>query len=186
MAHFRKGEHWRPAQPYWNRDWLFTEYVTKGRSAGNIATEFGVTENNILYWLLKLGIPRRSMKEIRKAKHWGAEGVRNPMYGKRGILNPNWRGGYTPARQAIYASSEWRQFAKAIRKRDKVCRLCGGTTQLEIHHIEPFSLAPLLVMFIGNAILLCNSCHKKTLGKERRWRRRLLSLPPERRLTVWR
>ena len=40
-------------------------------------------------------------------------------------------------------------------------------------HIEPFSQAPLLIMYIGNAILLCKNCHKNLRGKERRWRKKL-------------
>ena len=116
------------------------------------------------------------MSQVREVKYWGLEGKRNPMFGRRGVLNPNWRGGYTPLRQSIYASSDWKAFARAIRKRDKNCRLCGSEKHLEIHHIEPFSESPLLVMFIGNAIVLCDLCHHKILRKERRWRKRLLAL----------
>jgi hypothetical protein len=173
---FVKGQHWRPRQPWWDRAWLVTEYVEHQRSSADIAAEYGCTENNILYWLGKHGIPGRSISEARTLKHWGPSGERNPMYGRIGALNPNWRGGLTPARQAIYASYAWRVFRRAVRKRDVVCRLCGTPDQLEIHHIERFADAPLLVMDLGNAILLCVDCHRGLRGKERRWRRRLLTL----------
>ena len=116
------------------------------------------------------------MREIRAANHWGAAGEKNPMHGRRGVLNPNWKGGRAPLRQRIYSSSEWKRFSRAVRKRDQSCRLCESIEKLEIHHIHPFSQAPLLVMFMGNAILLCAACHRKMLGKEKRWARRLLKL----------
>jgi len=173
---FVKGTHWRDRKPWWGRDWLVDMYETKGQSAGEIAAANGVTENNILYWLAKHGITRRCMAEIRAAKHWGSTGAENPMYGKRGILNPNWRGGLTPLRQAIYAKAEMRQAMSAVYKRDRCCRLCGATKLLEIHHIDPFSQSPLLVMDIGNMIVLCKACHRKMRGKEARWKRRLFKL----------
>jgi hypothetical protein len=176
---FKPGQHWRERKPYWDREWLEHEYVERGRSSGDIANEFGVTDNAIWFWLNKHGIPGRDISAARKLKHWGCPGEKNPMYGKRGVLNPLWRGGLTPARQQVYAKSEWREFARDVRKRDKTCRLCESAERLEIHHIDPFSLAPLLVMDMGNAILLCHNCHKKMQGRELRWRKRLYTLLKE-------
>jgi hypothetical protein len=177
---FQRGEHWRTPQPYWDRAWLDHEYTAERRSASDIAAQFAITENSILFWLGKHGIPRRSISEIRERKHWGLAGAANPMYGKVGILNPRWKGGLTPARQAIYASSDWKSAARAVRKRDKACRLCGCCKDTEIHHIDPFSQAPLLVMDVGNMILLCGACHRKMRGKENRWKKRLFRLIGER------
>lgn len=176
---FKKGEHWRERKPFWQRDWLDNEYTTKKKSANEIASRFGVKDSSIYFWLKKHGIKTRSISETRKIKYWGSVGEKNPMYGKRGILNPQWRGGLTPERQRIYASSEWRSAARAVRKRDKVCRLCGSREKTEIHHVEPFSQSPLLVMDIGNLILLCHTCHVKMIGKEKRWRKKLYSLIKE-------
>lgn len=184
---FKPGQHWRPRKPWWDRAWLVNEYVTHKRSAGDIAREYGVTDSAIQFWLRKHGIQARDVSAARAVKHWGVEGESNPMHGKRGILNPNWKGGLTPLRQEIYAKSEWKAFAKAVRKRDKACRLCGGSKDLHIHHIDPFSQAPLLVMDMGNVILLCKVCHQKMQGKERRWKRKLFNiLETERRETVQR
>lgn len=176
LGQFLKGHHWRPRRPWWHRAWLEHEYVTRQRSAVDIARDGGCGENNILYWLQRHGIPARSMAEVRAIKQWGPVGEANPMYGRRGPLNPNWKGGLTPARQALYATLEWRRFARAVRRRDKGCRRCGATTALEIHHIIPFSEAPLLVMDMGNAIVVCRSFHQRIRGREWWWRKRLLKL----------
>jgi hypothetical protein len=176
---FQKGQHWRPRREYWEREWLYEEYITKQRSAENIAAQFSITENAILFWLGKHKIPTRSVSDVRKIKHWGAAGEKNPMFGKTGVLNPNWRGGLTPLRQQFYSRPEWKKLVRDVRKRDKYCRLCSSDEKLEIHHIEPFSQAPLLVMDIGNVILLCHKCHKKMQRKENRWRKKLYALIEE-------
>jgi|SRR3990167_2315225 len=173
---FKKGQHWRKKKPFWDRDWLYKEYSIKCRSAENIAKQFNVTENNILFWLKKHKIQTRLMTEIRNIKHWGLSGKKNGMYGRRGILNPNWKGGLTPHRQQSYSRAEWRKLRKDLFKRDKNCRICGSIEKLEIHHIEPLSQSPLLLLDIGNVILLCNNCHKKLKGKELRWRKKLYRL----------
>jgi hypothetical protein len=173
---FKKGQHWRKPAPWWNREWLVNEYATKQRSAAEIAADGSVTENAILFWLAKHKIPTRKMTEIRAIKHWGAAGEKNPQYGKRGILNAQWQGGLSPLRQRIYARAEWRQLVRAVYARDKVCRLCESKDRREIHHIDPFSQSPLLMLDIGNVILLCHECHKKLRKKEHRWKKKLYQL----------
>jgi hypothetical protein len=155
------------------------EYVEKGRTSSEIAADFGITDNAICFWLAKHKIPGRAMSEIRRHKHWGAAGEKNPMYGRVGVLNPHWKGGHTPLRQSLYANPEWRKAKRAVRYRDKHCRLCGSMRQPEYHHITPFSEAPLLVFDVGNLILLCRECHLKLKGKENRWRKILYALIEE-------
>src|SRR5258707_10158916 len=106
---FKKGEHWRKRKPHWDKSWLETQYIEKRRSVSDIASEMAVTENAIFFWLDKHGIPTRDMSEIRATKKWGSFGEQNPMFGKTGILNPNWRGGLTPLRQSVYANSNWKK-----------------------------------------------------------------------------
>jgi hypothetical protein len=173
---FQKGQHWRTRKPYWDREWLRVEYEDKKKSAAEIAAQFGITENAILFWLAKHKIPTRTMTEVRAIKHWGCEGEKNPQFGKRGVLNAQWQGGLTPLRQRIYARAEWRQLVRAVYARDKSCRLCGSVDRREIHHIDPFSQSPLLMMDIGNVILLCHDCHKKIRRKEHRWKKKLYQL----------
>jgi hypothetical protein len=67
--------------------------------------------------------------------------------------------------------------ARRVFRRDGYqCRLCQSRERLEIHHIDPFSHAPLLVMDIGNVLVLCHQCHKRINHKEMEWRKRLYGL----------
>lgn len=182
VVRFQKGQHWRKPQLWWNKEWLESEYIGLGKSASEIAKAGNVTENAIFFWIKKHGIPTRGMAQIRASKHWGSYGKSNPMFGRRGILNPNWKGGLTPSRQKIYARSEWKALLRDLKKRDTACRLCGADGKLVVHHIEPFSHCPLLVLDIGNVIRLCEPCHHKLTGKELRWRKKLYRIiQPERR-----
>lgn len=106
LTQFKKGSHWRNHQKFREKEWLEINYTELCRSAEDIANEFNVHANAILYWLRKHGIPRRPMGEIRKLKHWGAIGSDNPMWNKKGELNPRWLGGITPERQSFYTSNE--------------------------------------------------------------------------------
>ena len=174
---FGKGQHWRSPQRWWNREWLYDQYVHCCRSAREIATECGIGETGILYWLAKLEIPRRSTSETRKQKHWGAVGSDNPMWNRYGELNPNWRGGVTPERQGFYVSTEWRAACAAVWKRDgAICRRCGlhkddaGDMPFHIHHIISFANADLRAD-CDNLVLLCEACHqfvhsKRNTGRE--------------------
>lgn len=60
---------------YKNKDWLFEEYFTKFRSTTNLADEFGITYNTIIYWLKKFGFKPRTKSEALSGEH-------NPMFGK--------------------------------------------------------------------------------------------------------
>ena len=50
---FKKGQHWRKKQLYWNKEWLYNEYIVKGKSAADIAKKFGCWDRNIIYFLHK-------------------------------------------------------------------------------------------------------------------------------------
>jgi hypothetical protein len=85
---FKPGQHWRPRRPHWDREWLVREYVERQRSSGEIAADIGCTDLNVIYWLRKHGIARRTMAGVRAIKHWGVSGKANPMFGKTGELKP--------------------------------------------------------------------------------------------------
>lgn len=162
---FKPGQHWRPRKPFWDKAWLEKEYTGKNRSAKEIALEFGITESAIFFWLGKHGIPRRSMSEARKIKHWGAIGYDNPMWNKRGELNPHWLGGVTPERQSFYVSQEWKTACSAVWKRDDAkCRRCGLDWRdskgipFHIHHLVSFAVKESRAE-VSNLILLCEICH---------------------------
>ena len=149
-----------PAEkPYQNKSWLSVEYLLKGRSAKEIAEQFGVDQNNIFHFLKKLKVPSRGMSEIRSIKKWAATGEANGMFGRRGESNPNWKGGCSPERQACYSSNAWINVAKKVRRRDKQrCQKCGEREELEIHHIVSFAVKELRCV-ASNLVLLCSSCH---------------------------
>lgn len=173
---FKAGEHWRDEQPFWSRDWLYHEYVELKKSSGEIAAEFNVTNAAIVFWLRKHGIPRRTTSQARSVKHWGVSGVNNPMFGKIGELNHNWKGGITPERQALYGSFEWRLVTDTVLERDNhTCQRCAKVinlkkTRFHIHHIVPFAVVELRLE-LTNLVLLCHKCHawvhsKKNVQRE--------------------
>jgi len=161
---FKPGQHWREPKPYWDREWLYQEYVVKERSAADIATEFGCRDTNILYFLDKHNIPRRSISEARAVKHWSLSGEQNGMYGVTGEDNPHWKGGCTPERQALYSSQEWAEVVRVVWERDQAtCQRCRAREQdhegaFHIHHIVSFADETLRTES-SNLVLLCDKCH---------------------------
>jgi thymidylate synthase (FAD) len=161
---FKAGEHWRPPQLFREREWLEREYGA-GRSLGEIAVQFKVTEPAIRFWFRLHRIPRRSISEARAIKHWGLSGSANPQFGKRGPECPAFIDGSTPERQRQYARSEWRQTIKAIYARDGYqCQRCGSGQDrehpLHAHHIRPWAGNPEFRAEPTNLITLCRPCHK--------------------------
>lgn len=161
---FKKGEHWRPPKPFWNREWLQTEYIEKEKSASEIAEPFNITSGAIVYWLDKHDIQTRNEKEQRKVKKWGASGPANGMWGRFGEESPNYKGGISPERQGFYSSQEWKKVHKIVWKRDdSECQLCGASYNKEnipfhVHHIVSFAVRELRSEE-SNLVLLCEKCH---------------------------
>ena len=162
---FLKGSHWREPQPFRSKKWLVAQYVDSQRSASEIAAQFGVTAAAVLFWLRRHGIARRSVSQARAIKHWGPVGSDNPMWNKRGELNPRWLGGVTPERQAFYASHEWKRACSAVWKRDAAaCRRCqirhidAPDLPFHVHHIVSFADTALRAD-INNLVLVCEICH---------------------------
>jgi 5-methylcytosine-specific restriction endonuclease McrA len=162
---FGKGDHWRRPQAFREREWLLDNYVTKERSTGEIAVEFGTTGAAILFWLRKHGIERRTVSGARKIKWWGAVGSDNPMWNKRGELNHRWLGGVTPDRQTFYTSQAWKAACSAVWKRDGArCRKCSvrrndaPDTPFHVHHVVSFANKTLRAD-PSNLVLLCEVCH---------------------------
>lgn len=154
-------------QPYHDPEWLRAEYVDKKRSAGEIANQFDVEDENILYFLKKFGIKRRNASEVRKVKRWGLSGDQNPMFGKRGKEVPSWKGGLTPERQAFYSSIEWAKAVKVVWQRDNAtCQRCGIKKErgrkdllMHIHHVVSFQVKEQRAD-PANLVLLCATCHR--------------------------
>ena len=54
-------------------------------------------------------------------------------------------------------SPEWQTIRKHHLKSNPVCAACGGTSTLEVHHIQPFHANPELELNPANLITLCES-----------------------------
>jgi len=169
---FAKGSHWRPHRPFRDRAWLLKNYILLQRSTGDIAAEFGVTDGAILHWLQRHDIPRRTTAQARAIKRWASFGPDNPMWNRKGELNPNWRGGVTPERQAFYTSKEWRNACSAVWARDAAaCRRCGTSKAraadmpFHVHHIVSFADKSLRAD-PENLVLLCEACHHFVHSRE--------------------
>lgn len=173
---FKKGQHWRPWRQFRDENWLRNEYIIKQKSAKEIAKENNCHENTILFWLARYKIRRRTISEARKIKYWGNSGEDNPMWNKKGELSPNWKGGFTPERQAFYNSVEWKRACRIVWGRDKaVCQRCGINERegvpFHIHHITSFSNKEKRTN-PDNLVLLCAICHHWVHSKknvEGRW-----------------
>lgn len=179
-----------------SRDWLYQKYVTEGLDCTVIGKLVGRDPKSVWCWLRDYGIETRKRgttgngfkvgqvspfaghthtPEVREAVRQKrlADGrvpyLRNGQHhlkGKRGAETPNWKGGVTPERQAVYGSTEWKKAVKAVWKRDNAtCQRCGkhhntaanrGT--FDIHHIVGFEVAELRCE-PSNLVLLCETCH---------------------------
>jgi len=160
---FKKGYTYRHKKLYWDKEWLFEQYIIFNKNTQIIANEQRCGDTNIQYFLKKFGIKTRTTSEIRKKKYWGSSGVNNPMYGRYGELNPNWKGGISPERQAFYQSKEWKIACSFVWKRDNAtCQKCSIKKETDIpfhiHHIKGFVDIKLRAE-VSNLILLCKNCH---------------------------
>jgi hypothetical protein len=150
---------------------LEREYLGQGRSASDIATEHGVTENAILFWLTKHAIPRRTMHEVRRRKYWGSTGPKNPMHGRCGAKNPRWIDGSSPERQRLYAQSFWKQLVQEVYRRDGFrCRRCASPhtrrNRLHAHHVKPWAGHPTARFDLTNLLTVCAPCHQWIHSRE--------------------
>ena len=75
----------------------------------------------------------------------------------------------------LRTSKEYRDWRKAVLQRDKyTCMHCGlhnDDTELNAHHIKPFSIYPELRFDIDNGLTLCRNCHINVHKTEREWER---------------
>lgn len=65
-------------------------------------------------------------------------------------------------KQVRYAirSSRWSSVRKEHIKENPQCAVCGKTTKVEVHHIEPVHISPDKELDPSNLITLCDSpCH---------------------------
>lgn len=153
-AHYRPG-HYRIQRPYKDRDWLYREYVEKGRTFDDIAADFGVAGSTIRHWARLQGISARTQRESLILSG-----------SVSGEANPAWKGGTTPERQKTYKSQVWKETVKAVYARDAYrCVRCGhhqdhSEHALHAHHISTWATHPELRTDLNNLVTLCAKCHR--------------------------
>lgn len=95
--------------------------------------------------------------------HVAKEKARNRMSNAFGEKNPNWRGNDFNKKKTDF---EKRRSAEYKRWRKKIlnnclgeCQICGSDIELNVHHIESFSLNKELALSDENGVVLCKKCH---------------------------
>lgn len=137
-------------------------YIKHGETGPKIAKAMGISHTYV-YEIVGKGMKKRSVAyRLEQSLKWE---------GKRlGRDNPNYRHGKGHVyHRSSFFLEEWK---KQVRKRDRVCMMCGRGKTLEAHHIIAFSDErteenPLLLVSLDNGILLCRSHHQMTAHRER-------------------
>jgi len=169
---------------------LFELYIRQNKTSYEIAEILNSNPNSVIKTLKKYNISiRKACKRNYKDKiktnclNCGKELLRHPNYIKRigrqycsvecknhwisnNLVGPNHLNfkGYI----SDYGK-EWGSIKRKIRKRDKVCKMCGknksNSRNLDVHHIIPFRLFGAENHEKANNFLnlacYCNKCHKK-------------------------
>lgn len=82
---------------------------------------------------------------------------------KSGEENSNWKGGVTSENDKIRKSKEYKDWARAVYKRDNwSCLLCPKKCQagdIVAHHCMFFADHPEMRFVVQNGVTLCRSCH---------------------------
>jgi hypothetical protein len=86
----------------------------------------------------------------------------------KGENGPNWQGGITSVNRRLRASTDFKEWRKAVFERDNyTCQMCllrsrrGQQIYLHPHHIKLFSKYPKFRFEVSNGLTLCSNCHKK-------------------------
>lgn len=109
-----------------------------------------------------------SAKQKMRENHADVSGDKNPNFGKglHGESNPNWQGGkkvYGYIKNNPPQRNRKRDIilSREIINRDERCILCGNTSRLDAHHIEPWMEREDLRYNPLNLVTLCRSCHTR-------------------------
>ncbi len=105
--------------------------------------------------------------ETRKKIGDSNRGKRRSDEFRKKISGPNshlWKGGISPIHKRIRRTPEYKEWRKAVFKRDNwTCQNCKKRgCELHSHHIKSFANFPELRFDIKNGMTLCVPCHEKT------------------------
>lgn len=98
---------------------------------------------------------KQAISKIKLGKPHSKESRKNMKIAQnaRFFRQPDWAKPFT--------MGELRTWAAEAKKRMPRCENCGNKEELHAHHIKPKSLYPSLALDLGNAMILCKSCHIK-------------------------
>lgn len=145
-----KGE-WQKKQREdlgYTKEWLYEQYIVKGRTANDIAKEIGRDPKRVWEWMRDYGIetrkrgygntdvylkPGHTMNRGRHLSEEHREKIRQARLRdghvpylvngehwlkQEGKHPASWKGGVTPERQTLYFSEKWKYAVKEVWKRD--------------------------------------------------------------------
>ena len=79
----------------------------------------------------------------------------------RGEDSPQWRGGVLKENDKVRNSKEYSEWRLDVFKKDWfTCQCCGGSNNIQAHHIKPFSEYKELRLDRNNGMCLCDMCHQ--------------------------
>lgn len=160
-----------------NKDWLYDQYITQGKSSVTIEKELrgNKAKKGKYIWdkLVKFGIPIRSHKEANTVRDftWGKKisKVRIEKRLARGKKNGNWKGGVSGKNAVL--RSKLNYWKREVLERDGYkcvacgitkhnCSKCNQRVVLHVDHIKSFSKNPKLRFDVSNGQTLCRNCHE--------------------------
>jgi 5-methylcytosine-specific restriction endonuclease McrA len=108
-----------------------------------------------------------AIKNIRKEnpERFKAISIENLPKDTKNEKNGNWRGGITKETRdyRTQQSSKFSKLRKQVIARDGgICKNCGTSENLEVHHIIPLSDTLEFAFYTKNGVTLCHDCHVKT------------------------
>lgn len=159
------------------------DFYLGGKSEPECGVEFGISHSTVSSILRRNNIQPRSISEAKKGMG-GLCGKDNPMYGRSGDKNPNYKkpeNRISLVRNQIRKTDEYKEWRLMVFGRDNfTCRKCGiRGTYLEPHHIKKFSelieknnihskedaIKCDVLWDIENGITYCKECHKLLKGQ---------------------
>lgn len=114
--------------------------------------------------IISLSKIQRKKTAFWKGKHLPIETRIKMSNAKKREKHWAWKGGISKDFKRIYFTFEYKEWRKAVFKRDNfVCQMCQKTNcYLQADHIKPFAYFPELRFELSNGRTLCKDCHSKT------------------------
>ncbi len=90
--------------------------------------------------------------------------------------NANWNGGVSGKRKAEMSILEYKEWRKAVFRRDNwTCVWCKYKgKEINADHIKPWAFFPELRYDVNNGRTLCVKCHKTTYKDNLKWRQKMV------------